>query len=58
MKKWEHLKLYKEGKKVAIPDDFVSFEGGGDYFFSLNARFRDIKDAEMFAKISEIIYSF
>lgn len=51
MKNFENLKLYKGGKKIAIPDDFVAFEHGGDYFFSLNARFRDIKDAEMFAKM-------
>lgn len=51
MKNWETLKLYKNGKKLAIPDDFVAFEHGGDYFFTLCARFKDIKDAENFAKM-------
>ena len=51
MKMWENLKLYKNGKKVAIPDNFVSLENGGDYFFTLCARFKDIKDAENFAKM-------
>lgn len=51
MKNWENLKLYKGGKKVSIPDDFIAFEHGGDYFFYLWARFRDVKDAEMFAKM-------
>lgn len=51
MKMWEHMKLYKEGRKVAIPDNFCCMESGGDYFFSLIARFKDIKDAESFAKM-------
>lgn len=47
MKKWENLKLYKDGKEVAIPDNFYD---GSDYLFSLVARFNNIEDAEFFAK--------
>lgn len=49
-KKWENLKLYKYGKAVPMPDDFVCREWGGHYMFDLRARFRDIEDAKMFAK--------
>lgn len=50
MKKWEHLKLYKDGKKLVIPDNFCSSDNGGDYWFTLLARFKNIEDAESFAK--------
>lgn len=47
MKKWENLKLYIEGKKVAIPENF----NGDNYLFTLLARFNCVADAEMFAKM-------
>lgn len=47
MKKWENLNLYKDGKEVAIPDNF---ENGGNYLFSIVARFNNIQDADYFAK--------
>lgn len=53
-KMWENLKLYKYGKKVSMPDNFVCWEKGGHYghyMFTLVARFKDVKDAEMFAKM-------
>lgn len=54
--KWENLKLYKYGKAVPMPDNFVAHEvekgclWGGHYMFELKARFKDIEDAKMFAK--------
>ena len=50
MKKWEHLKLYKDAKQLFIPDNFYSSDNGGDYWFTLLARFKNIEDAESFAK--------
>ena len=46
---FKNLKLYMIGREIEIPDNFVCWEKGGNYLFELYARFRDIKDAEMFA---------
>lgn len=46
MKKWEHMKLYKGGKKVAMP---VDIDNRDLYLFQLVARFKDVSDSEMFA---------
>lgn len=56
-KKWENLKLYKYGKEVQMPDNFVCYEedefpfGYGHYMFELVARFKDINDAKAFARM-------
>lgn len=36
--------------EISIPYNFVACEHGGDYLFSLVARFKNIEDAEFFAK--------
>lgn len=49
--KWENLKLYKNGKAVPMPDNFVCREHGGHYIFEILARFAWLEDAEAFAEM-------